>query len=456
MNWKYILIIVILAAIVGGGILWLATKQEAFQLPEIKQPQNTNQYAADHLKVAPEDETAELKIAFVHQTVYESNKPFQTSIRTINSDGSQEKILVNLGNKVISARSLSTNGKYLGWLTPDRLVQGITSFSMEYVSMNQRTKVNRIIAPNGTIEDFTWSPDGKKIAVLETGIQANRSVTNFFAIRIFDLEQNVLIGEFQGISNRLEDRLDGPSLPFGITWSKSADRLIAVYRSGGEYKIASYSTNRPISEKIIYSLKSERGLPSLTVSPDGSKIIFVQEFESGKNYRDELWTINVDGTNLRKIAILSEDPCEFWGSGLISPDNSYIVMTGECDIPPTYTVRKLVNLQEGNTNILPSGLGSIIWALNSKALAIVDQNTTPSRLALIDLNGKKLEEWTENKEDISMLINWSPDGKKLLILEGYPTDKSFSIIDFSDQKFKRQAEIQAEGYNIHSPVWYFE
>jgi len=42
-NWKYILIVVILAFLVGGGILWLSTKQELpYQPPEIKKPETAD------------------------------------------------------------------------------------------------------------------------------------------------------------------------------------------------------------------------------------------------------------------------------------------------------------------------------------------------------------------------------------------------------------------------------
>ncbi|MEK0338547.1 MAG: hypothetical protein QQN41_14050, partial [Nitrosopumilus sp.] len=66
-----------------------------------------------------------------------------------------------------------------------------------------------------------------------------------------------------------------------------------------------------------------------------------------------------------------------------------------------------------------------------------------------------MKECIENKEDVSQIISWSPSGKKLLISEGYPINKSFSILDFGKQKPKKLAEIKADGYNTHSPVWYF-
>lgn len=51
-NWKYIFIILILAIVVGGGILWFSVKQEpSYQPPEIEKPE----------KVV-EDETANWKI----------------------------------------------------------------------------------------------------------------------------------------------------------------------------------------------------------------------------------------------------------------------------------------------------------------------------------------------------------------------------------------------------------
>lgn len=48
-NWKYILIILFLAAIVGGGILWWVEKQEVplVELPEIKKPEKVEDETAN-------------------------------------------------------------------------------------------------------------------------------------------------------------------------------------------------------------------------------------------------------------------------------------------------------------------------------------------------------------------------------------------------------------------------
>jgi len=48
-NWKFLLIVVVLAAIVGGGTIWLVKEQEAqfAKLPEIKVPEKVKDETAD-------------------------------------------------------------------------------------------------------------------------------------------------------------------------------------------------------------------------------------------------------------------------------------------------------------------------------------------------------------------------------------------------------------------------
>lgn len=57
-NWKYIIIVLILAIIVGGGILWCTTKQELSlsQLPEIKKPEEIAEKTCEELSGKEKDE----------------------------------------------------------------------------------------------------------------------------------------------------------------------------------------------------------------------------------------------------------------------------------------------------------------------------------------------------------------------------------------------------------------
>lgn len=80
-NWKYILIVVILATLVGGGILWFATKQEipVTQLPEIKKPTQEKIAKADTDKCLP----AGYSIISGSSITYED----------VNNDGVKEAVL---------------------------------------------------------------------------------------------------------------------------------------------------------------------------------------------------------------------------------------------------------------------------------------------------------------------------------------------------------------------------
>ena len=61
-NWKYILIIFLLAAIIGGGVFWWANQQDfSIEFPEVKKPE----------KIV-EDETAKLTLEELQNTEYES------------------------------------------------------------------------------------------------------------------------------------------------------------------------------------------------------------------------------------------------------------------------------------------------------------------------------------------------------------------------------------------------
>ena len=84
-NWKYIIIVLVLAVIVGGGILgWIKTKELATsELPKIEKPEKI----IEEEKTKPEDKTANWKTYRNEEYGFEIKYPKDFTIENINHQG---------------------------------------------------------------------------------------------------------------------------------------------------------------------------------------------------------------------------------------------------------------------------------------------------------------------------------------------------------------------------------
>ena len=104
-NWKYILIIVILAVIVGGGILWfLQQKIPSYQLLEIKIPEKVKDETADwKTYISPEGDFTfkypkdwEIINDYIYETAAGIKSEYRTvELRKIGNESSNDWIRLN-------------------------------------------------------------------------------------------------------------------------------------------------------------------------------------------------------------------------------------------------------------------------------------------------------------------------------------------------------------------------
>ncbi len=177
-------------------------------------------------------------------------------------------------------------------------------------------------------------------------------------------------------------------------------------------------------------------------SPDGSKIAFVSDrlvYNPGKLY---IYTMNLDGSDVRSIAYIGESPTTaierfldvlpggmerltLFGTPIAwSPDGSMIAFISieEGAIPVIHTV----GIDSSGRAIGGSGrarlgetIGSPAWSPDSRRVAFVrrEDGAEPMRLYTMDSDGSDPHEvFSFREEDLSRSnISWSPDGSEILI-----------------------------------------
>jgi len=146
-NIKYLLIVIILAAVVGGGILWCASKQEVSltEFPEVKKPEKT------------EDETADWKIYTNEEYGFELKYPKEFPVLTSGEKG-VEMALPNLPTSVFAIEKhnsfkdtwLSTSHSFWVYIFPS-----ISNAQDCYTKSNDGTSLTKHRLVNG--EDFYYS-----------------------------------------------------------------------------------------------------------------------------------------------------------------------------------------------------------------------------------------------------------------------------------------------------------
>jgi Tol biopolymer transport system component len=149
----------------------------------------------------------------------------------------------------------------------------------------------------------TWSPDGKFLA-----FESNRNSTIYYQIYRFDNDK--------GIITRLTELAECSN--WAPAWSPDGKRIVFYSNCGNDEKRDIYMMNRDGSGRNqLTSGQGENKFP--VFSPNGNSIAFT----SNRNGRDQIWLMNVDGSNARKIA----NGC----SATFSPDGNWLWFSTICD-----------------------------------------------------------------------------------------------------------------------------
>lgn len=207
-------------------------------------------------------------------------------------------------------------------------------------------------------------------------------------------------------------------------------------------KILASNLNPPPSD--IHLSNGMKGKSSLAWSPDSRKIVFL----SAATRKPELWTVNIDGTDLKQIT----NDGSFKISLLWSPDGSKILYRSISDTTTnTTSTICLYDTDTGINTTLDTSSNTILQELlrykpvdfeavqkwiNSDTLLIVSSSQkrnlrgiwllTVSTMKIKRVINKPIRSLLSGKEPISI----SPDGKKILFMTMKKTKQGITIYDY--------------------------
>lgn len=265
-------------------------------------------------------------------------------------------------NSQFANLKFTPDGKYLGWIKAGREKGN----SFEYGEVNDSTISNiKSVKENWSpyLENFSWSPDGQRFAILE---RVGEDPEYSYNVRIFDTKTTNQIIEFKIASTASQHSVN-------FSWSKK-DKLRAVFVVGytptEEYKVVSYSPNgNKEFEKVIYSVASNSFRPIFDVSKDGENIAFVKKFQSGGSYRGELWYGYFDGSNIQKLADTNIENCTNASPVAIEPNKSIIIVGSGC---ADSVKAKIINTNNGAIFTADVDTTSAVWSADGKFVWVTE------------------------------------------------------------------------------------
>ena len=254
----------------------------------------------------------------------------------------------------------------------------------------------------------------------------------------------------------------------------SADSGWAVWKPGGA-KLA-FDSDRadpddPNSINDIFKVNPDgTGLVKLTHSgfnsdpgwsPDGQKIAFGSDRRNGAE-RAEIYVMNADGTNVRRVSTLPEG-AGYDSAPRFSPNGKRLVFTRFINEELGRSALFTVNVDgSGLKQITPWGIstGDADWAPDGKKLVVYVDNTCPTEIYTVDPDGKNLKHITHNtcQGGIADPV-WSPNGKKILFGQARDFNGAFAFglatmkPDGTDRHFILPSPVTNPEGDMHQPDW---
>lgn len=341
-NWKYILMVVILAVIVGGGILgycywWLP--KEVGEVPEVKPSKGAPSEEIAFLQngeiwILYDDLKTKMKVTDSGGTIErfsfssDGKKIFylkKGEIWSINRDGTGEVVLTDSDGE-INFFSLSPDGEFIAYQQKEADVthcaNGIVSMYWTYVMKKDGTAKVKIESPYE--KDYfpyfgQWFPDSKKILIFAKhpceGYAEFWPPKDYYGIGLDGKNPQKFTA--LGVDERCFDTESN--------FSFLPNSSIAAYTPCGrpnELWLVNYDGTE---RRKIFESGKETFLEILQFSLDGEQII-IGQMEREYGYIRKILSLNRQGSIVFEIIpekLAKRNPIEV----ILSPDEKYIIVT---------------------------------------------------------------------------------------------------------------------------------
>ena len=165
-------------------------------------------------------------------------------------------------------------------------------------------------------------------------------------------------------------------------------------------------------------------------SPNGRKIAFESDRRNGAE-RAEIYVMNADGTNVRRVSTLPEG-AQGDSAPRFSPDGTKLVFTRYRGDPKPAALFTIRIDGSGLRRLTPwsNGAGDADWSPGGKKLVFEanPQKNCYGEVYTVEADGQHLTNITKNWcQAGSADPVWSPNGKKILFLQGHAFSGGFGF-----------------------------
>lgn len=238
------------------------------------------------------------------------------------------------------------------------------------------------------ISEISWSPDGKKIIFVTGG-------KKFFSeLKMIDL-----------FEKKIKKVLEKEGVIYDISWSPNGEEIILGWKRG----LYSFNINRQKLQKIVDNkLLEADSIGFFSLSPDGNNIVFQAYYKSEK---PKVCMINL---NEKKVKRLSDNPpkaCEMipvW-----SPDGNWIAfdeLNPNNKKPKPYHPIVLINPNTKQRYEIPLLKGILPYDINFSPDGKKIILGTNKGIYTVDIDGKNLKKLTTPPSPYTIVVgvSWRP------------------------------------------------
>ena len=380
---------------------------------------------------------------YKEKIVFMSNRDGNYEIYVMDSNGNNQTRLTNNDSDDIYP-IWSPDGKRIAFLNTPTGSDSQKRDQAIYVMDADGTNQTKLTSSNFSIGGLYWSPDSKKIA-FSPDTDKSPDGYNWYIYVV-----NVDGSNLTELANARDlEHLSGTRATWGLTtgtflgnpnWSPDNKKIAFIHKSGtskdeGIYIINADGTNQI---KLNYDFIESHLVSNVIWFFDGKKIVF------GTN--SGIYIMNSDGSNQTKLT-----PNNIWGDSLVlSPDGNKVAFSMPTN---SYLVQELYVLNVDGTNLikLSSYVASLInwFPDNKKIIFVANKNENSNILNVYTINSDGSNRINLNSvDDFSPIC--APDGKKILFVSKRDGNNEIYIVDIDGSN---QINLTNNPADDSSPSW---